>query len=83
MMAKKADEKKKELEKAVNFYNADPSEREEAKKNTPLESKEKEKTVIGLIEAEKLQKAGWVLVDAHLVSDDPFGDKEYKFRKDN
>jgi len=42
----------------------------------------KERTVIGLIEAEKLQKAGWVLVDAHLTSKDPFGDKEYKFRKE-
>jgi hypothetical protein len=37
-----------------------------------------EKTVIGVVEAEKLQVEGWQLIDCHLT---PEG-KEYKFRKD-
>ena len=37
------------------------------------------KTVIGITEAEKLQKSGWRLIDCHLT---PEGNK-YKFRKVN
>jgi len=40
---------------------------------------ETEKTVLGLSEAERLQKSGWQLIDCHLT---PEG-KKYKFRKVN
>ena len=38
---------------------------------------ETEKTVLGISEAEQLQKSGWQLIDCHLT---PEG-KKYKFRK--
>jgi hypothetical protein len=48
----------------------------------PLETpKGNKQTVIGIIEAEKLQKQGWRLISATHTSDDPFGDKEYKFER--
>jgi len=45
------------------------------------EPKGKTQTVIGIVEAEKLQKAGWTLKSATRPTDDPFGDKEYKFER--
>ena len=71
-MAKKADEIK---EKTQNFYS---HEKEYVQTEEPKGNK---KTVIGIIEAEKLQKAGWRLVSATRLTDDPFGDKEYKFER--
>ncbi len=47
-----------------------------------IKSNEKKKTVIGIVEAEKLQKSGWQLLSAVPISSDPFGDKEYKFKKE-
>ena len=84
-MAKKADEIKKSLglekpipkEEAQNFYSG------ERMKDTVQfeEPKGNKKTVIGIVEAEKLQKAGWTLKSATRPTDDPFGDKEYKFER--
>jgi len=78
MAKKKADEIKKSLgldKKAQNFYSGENA-------YVPEEQpKENKKTVIGINEAERLQKAGWRLVDCHPVSADPFGDKEYKFER--
>ncbi len=86
-MAKKADEVKKgymsdgqfSKEEAQNFYSG----KEEYKETEQLkeEPKGKNVTVIGIIEAEKLQKSGWRLVSAARTSDDPFSDKEYKFER--
>ena len=45
-----------------------------------IKSNEKKKTVIGIVEAEKLQKSGWRLLSAVPISSDHFGDKEYKFK---
>ena len=45
------------------------------------EPKGNTQTVIGIIEAEKLQKAGWTLISATRPTADPFGDKEYKFER--
>jgi len=82
-MAKKADEIKKSLGiaeaipkvEAQNFYSGkEPYVKVE-------EPEGKKQTVIGVIEAEKLQKAGWTLISATRPSDDPFGDKEYKFER--
>ena len=78
-MAKKADEIKESLglkkEEAQNLYS-------HKDQYVPVEEpKGNKKTVIGIIEAEKLQKAGWRLVDCHQTSDDPFGNKEYKFER--
>jgi hypothetical protein len=83
-MAKKADEVTKSLgvkpipkEEAQNFYSG-----ERMKETVQIEEpKGKEKTVIGIVEAEKLQKAGWTLISATRPSEDPFGDKEYKFER--
>jgi hypothetical protein len=83
-MAKKADEVKKALgmnpiskEEAQNLYSGKepfvPSKEEEPKGN--------KKTVIGIVEAEKLQKAGWTLISATRPTEDPFGNKEYKFER--
>ena len=85
-MAKKADEVTKSLgvdkpiskEKAQNFYSGKESKETVQLKEEPKGNK---KTVIGVIEAEKLQKAGWRLVDCHRISDNPFGAKEYKFER--
>jgi hypothetical protein len=44
----------------------------------PEENNEEYKTVIGIAEAETLQKSGWQLISCHLTSEG----KEYKFRKD-
>ena len=77
-MAKKADEIKEGLSKdeAQNLYSgADQFEQ------TEEEPKGNKITVIGIIEAEKLQKAGWTLISATRPSDDPFGDKTYKFER--
>jgi len=84
-MAKKADEIKKSLgidkpiskEEAQNFYSGT-----EMKETVQIEEPEgNEQTIIGIIEAEKLQKAGWTLISATRSSDDPFGDKTYKFER--
>ena len=88
-MAKKADEVKKSLglekseepiskEAAQNFYSG-----KEIKETVQLkeEPKGNKQTVIGIVEAEKLQKAGWTLVSATRPTEDPFGDKEYKFER--
>ena len=82
-MAKKADEIKKSLDvpiskdEAQNFYS-----HKEMKETVQIEEpKGNKQTVIGIIEAEKLQKAGWTLVSATRPSEDPFGDKEYKFER--
>ena len=77
-MAKKADEIKEGLTKdeARNFYSG-----AEQFVQTDEEPKGNKKTVIGIIEAEKLQKSGWQLISATPVSKDPFGDKEYKFER--
>ncbi len=77
MAKKKADEVKKEPTVAQNFYSGVES----YVPDESIDTEGKEKIVIGLIKAEKLQKAGWVLIDAHLTSDDPFSDKEYKFKR--
>jgi hypothetical protein len=86
MAKKKADEVKESLglkkltpeEEAQEFYSGkNPKETVQLKE----EPKGDEKKVIGIIEAEKLQKAGWRLVDCHPISDSPFGDKEYKFER--
>ena len=45
------------------------------------EPKGNSKTVIGIIEAEKLQKAGWRNISITRLTDDPFGRKEYKFER--
>jgi hypothetical protein len=80
MAKKKADEKLGELNSPeVNFYNPIPSQRGKIEIE---ETGEKEKTVIGIIEAEKLQKSGWQQIACYPTSDDPFGDKTYKFRKE-
>ncbi len=60
----------------------DETKKDVVKKTTQTGQEENEKTVIGIIEAEKLQKSGWQLISAVRTSDDPFGDKEYKFRKE-
>ncbi len=76
-MAKKVDEVKKSLgiSKEQNFYSHE-------KEYAPVEEpKGNKKTIIGISEAEKLQKAGWTLVSVTRLSDDPFGDKEYKFER--
>ena len=78
-MAKKIDEVKESLglskEQAQNFYSGkDPAVQLD-------EPKGNKKTVIGIVEAEKLQKSGWRLVDCHRPSDDPFSDKVYKFER--
>lgn len=77
-MAKKADEVKESLGlkgKAQNLYS-------HKDQYVPIEEPDgNKKTVIGIIEAEKLQKAGWQLVSATRPTDDPFGDKEYKFER--
>jgi len=84
-MTKKADEIKKSLgidkpiskEEAQNFYSGT-----QMKETVQIEEpKGNEVTVIGIIEAEKLQKAGWTLTSATRPSADPFGDKEYKFER--
>ena len=77
-MAKKTDEIKEGLTKdeARNLYSG-----AEQFVQTEEEPKGNKKTVIGIIEAEKLQKAGWTLVSATRPSGDPFGDKEYKFER--
>ena len=84
-MAKKADEIKKSLgidkpiskEEAQNFYSGT-----QMKETVQIEEpKGKEQTVIGIVEAEKLQKAGWTLISATRPSDDPFSDKTYKFER--
>ncbi len=89
-MAKKADEVKKSLglgkeksepiskEEAQNFYSG-----KDMKETVQLkeEPKGKTQTVIGIVEAEKLQKAGWTLISAARTSGDPFGDKTYKFER--
>ena len=85
-MAKKADEIKKSLgleepiskEAAQNFYSG-----KEIRETVQLkeEPKGNKQTVIGIVEAEKLQKAGWTLVSATRPTEDPFGDKEYKFER--
>ena len=81
-MAKKADEIKKSLgitkEEAQNFYSGTDMKETVQLKEEP---KGNEQTVIGIVEAEKLQKAGWTLISATRPSDDPFGDKEYKFER--
>ena len=87
-MAKKADEVKKSLgymsdgqrskEEAQNFYSGKESKSTVEMKEEP---EGKKVTVIGIIEAEKLQKSGWRLVSAARTSDDPFSDKEYKFER--
>ena len=43
------------------------------------------KTVIGIEEAEKLQKAGWILVKVKAIGDNTrlTKEKEYKFTKEN
>ena len=78
MAKKKADEIKESLglkETAQNMYSGE-------KPYIQIEEpKGKMQTVIGIIEAEKLQKAGWQLVSATRPTDDPFGDKEYKFER--
>ena len=79
-MAKKADEAKESLgleKKAQNFYSGKDS-YVPPKEGEPKGNKQ---TVIGIIEAEKLQKSGWRLVSATHTSDDPFSDKEYKFER--
>ena len=45
---------------------------------------EKEKTVVGIAEAEKLQLSGWQLIDVTQIENDETGltQKKYKFRKD-
>jgi len=78
-MAKKADETKESLglkkEEAQNLYS-------HKDQYVPVdEPKGNKKTVIGIIEAEKLQKAGWTLISATRPTADPFGDKEYKFER--
>ena len=77
-MAKKADEIKEGLAKdeAQNLYSG-----AEQFVQTEEEPKGNKITVIGIIEAEKLQKAGWTLTSATRSSADPFGDKEYKFER--
>ena len=77
-MAKKADGIKESLglkKEAQNLYS-------HKDQYVPVEEpKGNKKTVIGIIEAEKLQKAGWTLVSATRPTADPFGDKEYKFER--
>ncbi len=82
-MAKKADEVKKSLDKPIskeraqNFYSG-----EKMKETVQIEEpKGNKQTIIGIVEAEKLQKAGWTLTSATRPTDDPFGDKEYKFER--
>ena len=87
-MAKKADEVKKSLgymsdgqfskEEAQNFYSG-----KESKSTVQLkeEPEGKKVTVIGIVEAEKLQKSGWRQVSCRRTSDDPFSKKEYKFER--
>ena len=41
-----------------------------------------EKTVIGIVEAEKLQKSGWQLISVTQESENPYGVKTYKFVKE-
>ncbi len=83
-MAKKADEVKKSLgipiskETAQNFYSGKDMKETVLLKEEPKGNKQ---TVIGIVEAEKLQKAGWTLVSATRPTEDPFGDKEYKFER--
>ncbi len=89
-MAKKADEVKKSLglaeekskpiskEQAQNFYSGKEMKETVQMKEEPKGNKV---TIIGIVEAEKLQKAGWTLISATRPSDDPFGDKEYKFER--
>lgn len=86
-MAKKADEVKKaldlgkpisEVERAQNFYSGEKMKETVQLKENPKGNKV---TVIGIVEAEKLQKAGWILKDAFRTSDDPFSDKTYKFER--
>ena len=85
MAKKKADEVKKALDvpsegipkvEAQNFYSG---------KEPYVEVEEPEGnkiTVIGIVEAEKLQKSGWLLVDATRTNKkDPFSDKTYKFER--
>ena len=78
MAKNKADEIKEGLSKdeARNLYSG-----AEQFVQTEEEPKGNKKTVIGIIEAEKLQKAGWTLTSATRSSADPFGDKEYKFER--
>jgi len=86
MAKKKADEVKESLglktltpeENAQEFYSG-----KESKESVQLKEEPKgdEETVIGIVEAEKLQKAGWRLVSATRASDNPFGDKTYKFER--
>ncbi len=80
MAKKKADEVKESLgleKRAQNFYSG---------KDTYVPPKEGEptgnkKTVIGVIEAEKLQKSGWRQISCRRTSDDPFGDKTYIYER--
>ena len=48
----------------------------------PKVNEPEEKTVIGIAEAEKLQKSGWQLVSVTQESDNPYDGKTYKFRKE-
>ena len=77
-MAKKKADEVKGATTTQNFYSGV----DEYVPDESIDTTGKEKTVIGLIEAEKLQKAGWLLISAARTSDDPFGDKTYKFRKE-
>lgn len=65
-------------EETQNFYSGKDSKDTVQLKEEP---KGKKITVVGIVEAEKLQKAGWRLVDCYRPSDDPFSDKEYKFER--
>ena len=67
--------KTKKPTRAQNFYSG----KDQFNPEDEVKSSDKEKTVIGIVEAEKLQKSGWTMVSACLLSEDPFGDKEYKF----
>ena len=49
---------------------------------TPEVKESDEKTVIGVVEAEELQKAGWRLISVTQESENPYDGKTYKFIKE-
>jgi len=49
---------------------------------TPEVKESDEKTVIGVVKAEELQKAGWRLISVTQESENPYDGKTYKFIKE-
>ena len=73
----KLETESKEPEKIIEIVNESSD-----SLKVPIELQQDEKTVIGIVKAEELQKAGWRLVSVTQDSENPYDGKTYKFIKE-